>query len=118
MGEIDKTVLELYKFYFAELKDLNEGYFAFEITMSATILTAIGWFLTSEKAQKMVTENKLAVRMFVFAIALTAAAEFYIVRRIYVTSHHIHKLVEHFAADLKPALGQEYFHYRLTTTPT
>ncbi len=69
------NAFDLYELYFTELKNLQEGYLGFVITMSLTIITVIGWFLTSDNPQKVKNKNKSAAPVFFVTIILTAALE-------------------------------------------
>ena len=108
----DKRAFELFKFYFDDLKSVSSGYFNFEITMSITIITIIGWFLTSDKAQKLTGANKYMVPIFIITISLTMLAELYTIIKIKCMSDNIAELLKTIAAYLSPKLTCEYFQYR------
>lgn len=83
MGHNDN--LDLYKFYYTDLKSLSESYFGFVFSMSIAILTVIGWFITSEKAQKVFIFHKHAFLAFTISSILTAIGEGWVVYKIYYT---------------------------------
>lgn len=103
---------ELYKMYFDELKSLSDAYFGFEITMSLAILTVIGWFITSEKAQKVISVHKYSINVFITTVILTAVAELFVVYRIKTTLHYIHDLVGEISSKLDPVLEEKYYSYK------
>lgn len=105
-----KEALDLYKFYFTDMKDLYEGYMHFVITMSISILTVIGWFLTSEKAQKMVATHKIAVPAFLSAIVLTAGVELFVIDLLVSVSQKIQTIMTDLASRIP--LTKSYYEYR------
>jgi len=59
---------ELLTFLHSELKSLYEGYLNYVLATTGSILILIGWFITSENAQKLV--SKTGNKVFMFDIIL------------------------------------------------
>jgi hypothetical protein len=120
--KMDEKLLDLYKFYFEDLKDLHEGYISFEITMSLAILTVIGWFLTADKAPKFISAHKFAKIIFIIVIAITAILELFVVYKIKLMADNIYgllvRIVDKLSPELKGIIVKNYFEYRLIAPET
>ncbi|WAC12448.1 hypothetical protein [Dyadobacter pollutisoli] len=119
---MDDQLLELYRFYFEDLKDLHEGYISFEITMSLAILTVIGWFLTADKAPKFISSHKFAKTILVITIGITAILELFVVYKIKLMADNIYRLLVRIVRKLSPPfqdiIVKDYFEYRLIAPET
>ncbi len=96
--------------YFKELKDIQSEFFAFEVTMSLAIITALGWFLTSSTAHKLIVENDYSKRVFLSVILLIAITVFFLDFKVWRNTNHVFELLKSHDVPV------QYFEFRKIST--
>src|SRR5688572_15617695 len=114
------TTLDLFKLYFNDMKDLYSAYINMILTISASLLTIIGWFMTSEKPHKIVDSYKYAVVIFLICLWATAIVEAVVILKLMETHRYIQNAITGMAIQLEPrpdALPIESYTYRKIGIP-
>ena len=109
------TALDLFKFYSNEMKDLYAAYTGMILTISASLLGIIGWFLTSDKPHRIVAKLKYARNIFLGCLLITAVVEGRIILMLMSTGRKIQTAISTIAPQIEGKLNISFYTYRKMT---
>ena len=107
--------LQLYQYFGTDQKDLYNGYINFIIAMTASLLTAGGWYLTSEKAQDTIRLNKPIYKAILSATIASAVIELFILHLLWEKALEIQAIIDRYGDILMITHKADYRHIDITS---